>query len=198
MRDLMHTLTRRLRRALHRKDFERQLDNELRFHLESEAAEMIRAGVPPDEAHRRAMAAFGGLDRWRDEAREVRLGSRLEILLRDVRLAARSLARTPSYTLPAVATLALGIAAIATIATLAYDVLFRPLPYENPTRLVALFERNIPRNRDRNVVSAAAFTAWRERTHTLDSISALMPASRVWQTKAGPERLSGAEVSPSL
>lgn len=198
MHEWLLYLTRRVRRALGRRDFERQLDEELRFHVESEAAALIRAGVAPDEAHRRAMAAFGGLERWRDEARETRLGTRLETFLRDARLAGRSLRRAPSYTVPSVATLALGIAAIATIATLAYDVVFRPLPYDEPARLVAVFERNLPRKRDRNVVSAAAFTAWRERTRTLDSISALMPASRVWLTKSGPERLSGAEVSPSL
>lgn len=198
MTEWLRTLSRRIRRALHRRDFERQLDAELRFHVESEAAALVRGGLAPDEARRRALAAFGGVERWRDEARETRLGNRVEILARDVRLAGRSLRRAPAYTVPAVATLALGIAAIATIATLAYDVLLRPLPYEDPARLVAVFERNIPRQRDRNVVSAVAFTAWRERSRTLDSISALMPASRVWQASAGPERLSGAEVSPSL
>src|SRR5690348_3355116 len=198
MRDWLHTLSRRIRRALHRQDFERQLDAELRFHIESETAALIRGGLPPDEAHRRAVATFGGVERWRDEARETRIGNRFEILLRDLRLSARSLRHAPSYSAPAVATLALGIAAIASIATLAYDVLFRPLPYHEPARLVAVFERNIPRKRDRNVVSAAAFSAWRQRSRTIDSVSALMPASRVWQTNAGPERLSGAEVSPSL
>lgn len=198
MREWLLNLRRRTWRALRRREFERRLDDELRFHVESETAELIRTGVEPGEARRRAMAAFGGLDRWRDEARETRLGNRLEIFLRDLRLAGRSLGRAPSYTVPAIATLALGVAAIATIATLAYEVLLRPLPYENPSRLVAVFERNIPRKRDRNVVSAAAFTAWRQRSRTLDSISALMPASRVWLTTSGPERLSGAEVSPSL
>lgn len=198
MREWLSTFARRLRRAVHRRDFERQLDEELRSHVEAEAASLVRAGVAPDEARRRAMAAMGGLERWRDEAREARLGNRVEIFLRDLRLAARSLGRVPSYTVPALATLALGIAAIATIVTVANDVLFRPLPYSEPARLVALFERNIPRKHDRNVVSAAAFTAWRDRTRTLDSLSALMPASRVWLTNSGPERLRGAEVSPSL
>ena len=198
MREWIHTLLRRIRRAVRRGDFERQLDDELRFHVESEAAALIRAGTEPGEAHRRAVAAFGGFERWRDEARETRFGNRLEIWLRNVRLASRALRRAPSYAVPAALTLALGTGAIATIATLAYDVLLRPLPYEAPERLVALFERNIPRKVNRNVVSAAAFTAWRERSRTLDSISALMPDSRVWLTSAGPERLSGAQVSPSL
>jgi putative ABC transport system permease protein len=198
IRSAMQRVMHRLRRALHRDEFERQLDNELRFHIESEAAELVKRGVAPPEAHRRALAALGGVERWREEARATRVSSALETLAHDVRFAARSLARSPSHTVPVVLTLALGIATMASIASVAYDVLVRPLPYRDPSRLVAVFERNLPRKRDRNVVSAAAVEAWRQRSRTLDSVSALMPSSRVWLTDRGPERISGAEVTPSM
>ncbi|MEP7345449.1 MAG: ADOP family duplicated permease [Gemmatimonadaceae bacterium] len=191
-------LVHRLQRALGRTKFETQLDDELRFHVEAESADLVRRGVEPTEARRQALAALGGMDRWRDEARETRATSSLETLMRDVRLALRSLRRSPSYTLPVLVTLALGIGAMASIATLAYDVLFRPLPYRDPGALVAVFERNVPRKRDHNVVSAVAVEAWRQRSRTLDSVSMLMPSSKVWQSDAGAERISGAEVSPSL
>ena len=191
-------LGRRLRRALGRSTFETQLNDELRFHVDAESAELVRHGVEPGEARRQALAALGGMDRWRDEARETRATTSLETMMRDLRLSLRSLRRSPSYTIPVVATLALGIGAMASIATLAYDVIFRPLPYRNPGDLVAVFERNVPRKRDRNVVSAVAVEGWRQRSRTLDSISVLMPASRVWQSDAGPERVSGAEVGPNL
>ena len=198
MRDILRTLPDRLRRAFDRSEFEHTLDDELRAHVEAEAAELIRGGVSAAEARRRAMAAFGGFDRWRDEVRETRLGHRVEIFVRTVRLTLRSLRRTPSYTAASVATIALGVAALASITTLAYDILLRPLPYEDPSRLVAVYERNIPRQRDRNVVSAVAFLAWRQRSRTMDSVSGLMPSSAVWLTRSGAERLNGAEVSPSL
>jgi predicted permease len=191
-------LVRSLRRVLGRTKFERQLDEELRFHVDAEAAELMRCGVEPVEARRQALALMGGMDRWRDEARETRATSSLETLLRDARLSLRSLRRSPSYTVPVITTLALGIGVMASIATLAYDVLFRPLPYRSPGELVAVFERNVPRKRDHNVVSPVAVEAWRQRSRTLDSVSVLMPSSRVWQGDAGPERVSGAEVGPSL
>src|SRR4029079_19428311 len=90
-----------------RGDFNRQLENELQFHVEAETDDLIRAGVPRDEAKRRAMATFGGFDRWREEARETRLGHRLEILGHDLKLAVRGLRHSPSYTVPAGATIAL-------------------------------------------------------------------------------------------
>ena len=178
-----------------RGDFNRQLENELQFHVEAETEDLVRAGVPRDEAKRRAMATFGGFDRWREEARETRIGHRLEILGHDLKLAIRGLGHSPSYTLPALATIALGVAALATITTLAYDILLRPLPYAEPSRLVAVYERNIPRKGDRNVVSAVAFLAWRQRSRTMDSVSGIMPDTRVWTTNAGAERVSGALVS---
>jgi len=191
-------LARRLMRGPRRGEFDRRLDDELRFHLEAETEDLIRTGVPAGEARRRAMATLGGFDRWREEARETRIGNRLEILVHDFKLAIRGLRHSPSYTVPAVATIALGIAALSTIATLAYDVLLRPLPYVKPSRLVAVYERNIPRKGDRNVVSATAFLAWRQRGRTMDSVSAIMPDTRVWRINDGAERVNGALVSPSF
>ena len=193
----LRNLSRRLRQAP-RTDFDRQLDDELRSHVEAETDDLIRAGVPRDEAKRRAMATFGGFDRWREEARETRLGHRLEILGHDLKLAVRGLRHSPSYTVPAGATIALGVAALATISTLAYDILLRPLPYAEPSRLVAVYERNIPRKGDRNVVSGVAFFAWRQRSRTMDSVSGIMPDTRVWTTNDGAERVNGALVSPSF
>src|SRR5690349_21696193 len=132
----IQNLARHIVRGSRRDDFESRLDDELRAHVEAETEDLVHAGVPRDEAKRPAMAAFGGFDRWREEARETRVGHRLEILVHDLKLAVRGLRHSPSYTVPAVATIALGIAALATITTLAYDVLLRPLPYAEPSRLV--------------------------------------------------------------
>ena len=197
MWNAFENLRRRLIHGSRRADFERRLDDELQFHVEAETEDFVRAGVPRAEARRRAMATFGGFERWREEARETRISHQIEILVHDLRLAVRGLRHSPSYTIPAVATIALGIAALATIATLAYDVLLRPLPYKEPSRLVAVYERNVPRKGDRNVVSAVALNAWRERSRTMDSVSGMVPDTRVWTTNDVAERVSGALVSPS-
>ena len=193
----LQNLTRRLFQGSRRRDFDRQLDDELRAHVEAETEDLVRAGVPRGEAKRRAMATFGGFDRWREEAHETRLGHRLEILGHDLKLAIRGLRHSPSYTVPAIATIALGVAALATISTLAYDILLRPLPYAEPSRLVAVYERNIPRKGDRNVVAGVAFLTWRERSRTMDSVSGILPDTRVWATNDGSERVNGSLVSSS-
>ena len=79
-------LFRRLRRAMDRTTFERQLDGELRFHVDAESAALMRRGVEPAEARRQALAALGGMDRWRDEVGDTRATSALETLFRDVLL----------------------------------------------------------------------------------------------------------------
>lgn len=198
MRQTLLRLRRRALRAFRPGRIERQLDDELRFHIESEVAAKVRGGLSTDEARRQALAEMGGVDRWREEVRDQRPAHGLELLLRDIRLAGRSLWRSPAYSLPAVATLALGIAALAAIASLTSAVLLRPLPYREPGRLVALWERNVQRNRNRNVVSAVVFDAWRARSRTLESITGFMPSSQVWQGGGTPERVLGVAVSPTM
>ena len=198
MRSLLQRARRRLLRALRPRRIDSQLDDELRFHIESETAANVARGLTEPEARRRALADIGGVERWREEVRDQRPAHALEVALRDVALSFRALRRAKTYSIPAIATLALGIAALATIASLTSAVLLRPLPYHEPGRLVALWERNIQRNRERNVVSATVFDAWRARSRALESVTAFMPSSQVWQGSGNPERVFGAEVSPNM
>ncbi len=200
MRSLLQRVRRQLLRALHPRRIDAQLDDELRFHIESETAANVARGLSEPEARRRALAEMGGVERWREEVREQRPAHTIELLFRDIGLSLRALRRAGSYSIPAIATLALGMAALATIASLTAAVLLRPLPYHDPGRLVALWERNIQRNRDRNVVGATVFDAWRTRSRALEGVTAFMPSSEVWQgTGSGsPERVFGAEVSPNM
>ncbi|MGH7696392.1 MAG: ABC transporter permease, partial [Gemmatimonadaceae bacterium] len=198
MRATFERLRQRLQRVLRPRRIDAQLNDELRFHIESETAANVARGLSEPEGRRRAMADMGGVERWREEVRDQRPTHALELLVRDVALSFRGLRRASAYSIPAIATLALGIAALATIASLTSAVLLRPLPYHEPGRLVALWERNVQRNRDRNVVSATVFDAWRTRSRTLDAVTAFMPSSRVWQGRGDPERVFGAEVSPNM
>lgn len=198
MRTLLQRLRRRLSRVLWPRRIDSQLDDELRFHIESETAAHVARGLSQPEARRRAMAELGGVERWREEVRDQRATHMLELLLRDVVLSVRALRRAKTYSIPTIATLALGIVALASIASLTSGVLLRPLPYSDPERLVALWERNTQRNADRNVVSATVLDAWRMRSRSLESVTAFMPSSQVWQGAGSPERVFGAEVSRNL
>ena len=119
---------------------EREMDAEMRFHIDMEAAELERMGLSPAEARRRALATFGGVQRHKEEGHEARGGSWFEDLARDVRYSLRSLRRSRGYTSVVVLTLALGIAANTSIFSVANGILFKPLPYRDPTRLMVLWD----------------------------------------------------------
>jgi putative ABC transport system permease protein len=119
----------RLRAIFRRAEVERELDDELRFHLEREAATLERRGVPSDEAARRARVMFGGVDRVKEETRDARGVQLLENTMRDFRYAIRGLRSRPGFTLAVVATLALGIGANAAMFGVVDRLMFRPPPY---------------------------------------------------------------------
>ena len=195
----MEWLTRVVRRAvrlLRRDTVERSMDAELRHHVDCEIAERVRSGMSPDDARRTALRDFGGIEAIKEEARDARGGRGVEDLALDLRYAVRVLRRNPGYTLGAVMTFALGVGAVTAIFSLVYGILLRPLPYAAPDRLVTVWERNVPKNRDRNVVSLDNFEAWRDRARTLHQMAAVVPTSITLPGDPAPERLVGAEVTP--
>jgi predicted permease len=129
-------LGRVLRSLLGRRRFEHDMSDELRFHLESQAARLESQGLSPEAAMRRARAQFGSVEGAKEAARES-TGLRLFDELRgDVRYALRGLRRSPAYAAVAVVTLALGIGANTMIFSVIDGVLLRPLPFPESGRLV--------------------------------------------------------------
>ena len=124
-----------------RERFEDSLDEEVRFHLDAYAEDLVRSGVRGREARRRARVHFGSVEGVKDgcrQARGLRLADELERLLANIRLAVRMLVKTPIVTSVAVLSLALGIGANAAIFSLYSQLLLRPLPVVEPERLVNL------------------------------------------------------------
>ena len=123
-------------RALFRKDeMERELDDELRYHLERETAQNLRSGMDQEEARYAALRTFGGVDQSKEESRDARGVRLIEEFWRDVRYGIRSLGKSRSFTTIAVLTLALGIGANTAIFQLLDAVRLRTLPVRAPQEL---------------------------------------------------------------
>lgn len=128
----------RLRAFFRRSDTERELDDEFRDHIECQTAANRAAGMTPDASRRAALVAFGGIERVKDESRDVRGLTLADDIVR-LRQAARALRRTPTYAVAVVATIAITVAAASTVFTVVRYVLLRPLPYPDANRLVSLY-----------------------------------------------------------
>ena len=131
---------RRLVRTLRRRSLEREIDDELQFHLELRAADLQRTGKSADEARREARRLLGNEASLRDRTREADVWVRLETALQDMRYAARTLWNAPLFTIAATLTLAIGIGVNTAMYAVVYGVLIRPLPYADADRLHMLFQ----------------------------------------------------------
>src|SRR5215207_812612 len=135
----LRLLRTRLRGLLRKKSVEREMEEELRFHLRMRAEENVRRGMAPEEAERAALRNFGQVARIKEYCRDVKGGGLVETLLQDVKFGARTLLKNRGFTLAAVITLALGIGANTSIFSLVNAVPLRPLPVYEPERLVYVF-----------------------------------------------------------
>src|SRR5690348_5681429 len=163
-------LRARLRALMRRRAAERELDEELRFHIEMETEKNVRAGMRPSDARWRALRDFGGVEPTKEEHRDVR-GRWLEELVGDTRYALRTLRRAPVLATAAILTLALGIGANATIFSAVNAEILRPLPLANPSRLVMLWEENPEKNWHQQVCAPANAFDWKEQVKAFQDVA---------------------------
>src|SRR4051794_39002471 len=185
---LLRKASRRLRTLSHRDRFERDLEEEMKFHEDMQTAKHVQEGMAPAEARALARRELGSADRFKDEVRDVRGVTWLDDIRRDVTFALRSLRRSPGFTAIAVLCLALGIGANAAIFSVINAVLLRPLPYAEPDRLVRAYETSSSFG-GHGSVSPANFQDWQQQAPDLAHLTAWVAASVSLQGSAQPERI---------
>ena len=127
----------RLRFLILRGDL-RELEEELQFHIEQSIASKRAAGLGAGEARRQALIEFGGIEPTREECERQHPGWWIGTVLQDIRYACRGFRRNPLFTLSVLVTLALGIGATTSVFSVVDRILFRTLPYADPSRIVSV------------------------------------------------------------
>ena len=177
-----------------RGETERDLDAELRAHIDLLADEKLREGFPPAEARRTALIELGGAEQLKEEVREARSGVWLEQFWQDARFGARLLRRNPGFTAVAVVTLALGIGVNTAIFSLVHAVVLSRLPFPHPEQLVTIAIAD-PESVAPLTVDFPTTSDLRERSTSFQSMSLLAGGGAALAEGPEPERLEGVRVS---
>lgn len=166
-------LLARLRALVFRRREERELAEELRFHVEMETEYRQRSGLSADEARRQSLLALGGVERVKEDVRDAR-GTRLLLDgAGDFAFALRTLGRRPGFTAAAVLTLAIGIGGTTAVFSAVDAVLLQPLPYQQPGQLVRLYQPDSSQLDARQWVTPVHFLAYRSRPVSFAGVAAL-------------------------
>jgi putative ABC transport system permease protein len=188
-----HAVVARLKAVFRPRRAEQDLDDELAFHMAMQTRANQQQGMSDIEARRHAQLNLGGVEQVKERSRDARPLRWARDAAQDARYAIRALWRTPRFTIAALLTVVLGVGANATIFSTLNPLLFKPLPYREPDRIVNVF-RTSPQS-ERWPFSAGNYFDQRERNTSFEQLTALtwqdtslaepgQPAERLFSIRA--------------
>jgi predicted permease len=189
-----------VRSLVFRRRVDRDIDDELRFHIEEQVDSAVRDGLTPEEARRVALASLGGSSTLIREACRDQIGVTLvDDFARDLKHGARLLRRNPGFTAVVLGTLAIAIGATVTVFSIVDAWLFTPLRFPQPDRLVIAFAAQPARPSEPAVwLPYRAYLAWKERSHTLTSVSGAFVRAADVTTSTVAYSVLGLSVTPEF
>ncbi len=181
-----------------RRRLEREMDDEMRFHLDMEIERLTGQGLSPSRARTEALRRFGGVEKTKDDVRDASLAGVLEVLGQDARYTLRALKRNPGFAAAAVLTLALGIGANTAIFSVVHGVLLQALPYGGGERLVRIREEAPGAGVTDGVFSALEMADLASQSHTLESVAEYHGMWFVLLGRPEPERVQTGVVAANF
>jgi macrolide transport system ATP-binding/permease protein len=171
----------------------RELSESIREHLDEKIAALVDNGIPRNQAEQAARREFGNATLIEERSREVWQWPRLESILADLRFALRQLRKAPGFAFTAILVVALGIAASVTIFAFVNAALLTPLPYQSPSRLVAVFESNS--SCPECSFSYPDYQDWKRNNSVFRSFEIWEDDAYLWRSPAGAVALRAGRVS---
>jgi putative ABC transport system permease protein len=160
-----------LRRFFRRSEDDADLMHELDLHVAEEIEENIARGMAPPEARRQALVKLGNPERVREDLWKQNTLIFADNLWRDLKYAARTLSRSPGFTMVSLVVMSLGIGANIALFTIVRSVLLKPLPFQEPARLVRLYERGSDNESPFRGIAGGVFAAWKRQSHGFSSLA---------------------------
>ncbi len=187
----------KLRWRFGRQRSEEELGEELQFHLEQEIRKNVAGGMSEEEARRQARVAFGAMEAVKEECRQLRVGSWLETVWRDLLYGLRLLRKSPGFAFVAVAILALGIGANTAIFSAVNAILLARWPFSHPEKVVFISE-GAKAETDWTLVSVPNFEDYRRQQTTFSHLALWIAQSVNLTGQDRPDRLVGSYVTSNF
>lgn len=183
------SLVHRVLNLLSRSRIDREIDDELRSHIEMRTADNIKEGMSPEDARRNALLRFGNRVTTKERVAAMDSALWLESVASDLRYTCRQLIKNYGFAITAIVMLTLGLGASVSIFSFVDAILIRPLPYQNPSRLVTLFESTPLGSRFH--LSYLDYLDWKRMNHVFTSVEVYKGEPVALTTPTGVQRAEG-------